>query len=124
MLEADAIELGSGAALQLGPPPRGVPTLLSEIEAQSTIDRVLPNMDGEAEMLLLHDGAIVRIPPEIRDEAAQWLTPGSAVRANGEGGVYGGIKSMHATSLSVAGRQFASDPRPAPLPPPGPGLIP
>lgn len=121
-IEAETVKLGTGQTLPLGPnaappppapPPGSPPPPLPSLTESSTIAKILPNGEGQPDVLLLSSGALVRIPPPLRDAAADALKVGVAVRVDGEGGVYGGQKSIHARKLVIGGREFV-EPEPAP----------
>lgn len=130
-LEADEITLASGAVLGASgappAPPATPPAPLGTVEESGAIVEVLLNAEGDPDILVLADGALVRLPPEMADDGAADLKVGARVRVTGEGGTYNGTKTLHATRLAVGRRELTAAPGPgggpeqgAPPPPPPP----
>lgn len=68
---------------RLPPHLRGI--ALQEMTAQGKVTLVLTGPKGEANGVMLEDGSIVRFPPHVAFQFAQWLQPGQPVAARGYG---------------------------------------
>jgi hypothetical protein len=127
-VHASLVRLSSGEvvatepAMPPVPPP---PAALPRIEDSSTIVRLLRAPRGEVDGLILDDGAIVRLPMRLSEDAGAALTVGARVHVEGEGGRYPLGTSLRADTLRLDSGQTFVDPgplgqRPPPAAPPPP----
>ena len=118
-VEARTLTIGGSSApigVGAGAPP-APPAALPSIEDTSTVAKVVTTPEDDVDTLVLADGAIIRLPPALRDDAAGAIAVGTKLTASGEGGTYGDVKAIHATRIVLAsGQSFAE---PAPPAPPG-----
>jgi len=114
-VRADKVTLtGTGAVLDLSAPPRAVriPRALTMLDDSSIVLEVVNTQEGDVDSLVLQDGAIVTLPPRLRDQAGDTLTVGTKLTARGEGGTYGLVKAFQADRIQLAsGQVFAEPPR-------------
>lgn len=103
-------------------PPPAPPAALARIEDTSTIERLVRGPRGEIDGVILADGAIVRIPRRLVDDAGSALAVGTRVHVEGEGGRYALGTSLRADRLRLdSGQTFVDPGPPGPrTPPPAP----
>jgi hypothetical protein len=112
-VRADKVTLtATGTVLNLSTPPRapGVPHALAMLDDSSIVLQVVNTQEGDVDSLVLQDGAIVKLPPKLRDQAGDTLTVGTKLTARGEGGTYGTVKAFRADSVQLASGQIFSEP--------------
>ncbi len=105
------------------PPKAGKDDPMQDLKTSSTIERIVRGPRGEPDALVLADGATVKLPPRLRDDAGESLKEGARVQVAGRGGSYPQGMSLRATSVQVDGGQTFTEPTPPP-PPGGPGAPP
>ena len=112
-VRADKVTLtATGTVLDLSMPPRAlrVPHALTMLDDSSIVLQVVNTPEGEVDSLVLQDGAIVKLPPKLRDQAGDALTVGTKLTARGEGGIYGTVKAFRADRVQLASGQIFSEP--------------
>jgi hypothetical protein len=122
-VRADKVTLAStGAVLDLSTAHRAVraPRMLTMLDGSSTILRVVTDLEGRIDTLVLQDGSIVKLPPRLRDQAGDSLTVGTMLTARGRGGTYGLVKAFRADRVQLASGQVFAEPERLPPPPPPP----
>jgi hypothetical protein len=82
--------------------------------------QLVNNPEGEIEILVLQDGALVTLPPKLRDEAEDAIKVGTKLTVSGEGGTYGAVKALRADRVQLASGQVFSEPKRPQAPPPPP----
>jgi hypothetical protein len=92
--------------------------VLTMLDGSSIILRVVNDLEGKIDTLVLQDGSIVKLPPTLRDQAGDSLTVGTKLTARGKGGTYGLVKAFRADRVQLAGGQVFAEPERLPPPPP------
>lgn len=119
-VRADKLTLtATGAVLDPATPPPGrpAPRALKTIEDSSSVLQLVNNPEGEIEILVLQDGALVTLPPKLREEAEDAIKVGTKLTVSGEGGTYGAVKALRADRVQLASGQVFYEPKRPEAPP-------
>ena len=119
-VRADKLTLtATGAVLDPATPPPGrpAPRALKTIEDSSSVLELVNNPEGEIEILVLQDGALVTLPPKLREEAEDAIKVGTKLTVSGEGGTYGAVKALRADRVPLASGQVFYEPKRPEAPP-------
>jgi hypothetical protein len=111
-MHADQITLlPTGTRLEFS--ARRGPRAQAQLEDSGAIALLIANAEGETDALVMHDGAVIKLPPLLRDQAASALQVGARIDVRGEGGVYGTVKAFRAERLQLASGTVFAAPGPA-----------